>query len=53
VVDRIMVDGTADVASGGGWALRQLQTGKVQQYLILTLIVLIFGLLMQYGRVIF
>jgi len=43
-VDRILVDGTADITAGGGWVLRQFQTGKVQQYLILTFIVLGFGL---------
>jgi len=44
-VDRILVDGTADVATSGGWILQRFQTGKVQQYLILTFIVLGFGLL--------
>ena len=44
VVDRLMVDGTADVMSGGGWVLRQFQTGKVQQYLVLTVMVIIVAL---------
>lgn len=38
VVDRIMVDGTGYLAAGGGWALRRLQTGRVQHYLVLALI---------------
>lgn len=44
VVDRVMVDGTADIAAGGGWVLRQFQTGKVQQYLVLTVMVIIVAL---------
>ena len=46
VVDRIGVDGSGAAVSAGGWVLRQLQTGRVQQYLILTFIV--FGLLIFY-----
>lgn len=46
VVDRIGVDGTGSVVSAGGWVLRRLQTGRVQQYLILTFIA--FGLLLFY-----
>jgi len=42
VVDRVGVDGTGAAVSAGGWVLRQLQTGKVQQYLVLTFIVLGF-----------
>ncbi|NDG26024.1 MAG: NADH-quinone oxidoreductase subunit L, partial [Proteobacteria bacterium] len=42
VVDRMMVDGSGNVVSAGGWVLRQLQTGKVQQYLVFTFIVLGF-----------
>jgi hypothetical protein len=44
VVDRVMVDGTADVTAGGGWIVRQFQTGKVQQYLVLTVMVIIVAL---------
>ncbi|MFM8315882.1 MAG: NADH-quinone oxidoreductase subunit L [Deltaproteobacteria bacterium] len=44
VVDRIMVDGTADVTAGGGWIVRQFQTGKVQQYLVLTVMFIIVAL---------
>jgi NADH-quinone oxidoreductase subunit L len=40
VVDRLMVDGSGNAVSAGGWVMRQFQTGKVQQYLVLTFIVL-------------
>lgn len=46
VVDRMGVDGTGAAVSAGGWVLRRLQTGRVQQYLILTFIA--FGLLLFY-----
>ena len=46
VVDKLAVDGSGTVVSAGGWVLRQFQTGKVQQYLILTFIV--FGMLLFY-----
>lgn len=42
VIDRICVDGPADAAGLGGWALQRLQTGKVQQYLILAVAALGF-----------
>ncbi|MCB9253083.1 MAG: NADH-quinone oxidoreductase subunit L [Bdellovibrionaceae bacterium] len=38
VVDRIFVDGTGYVTAAGGWILRRFQTGRVQQYVILSLI---------------
>jgi len=44
VIDRMLVDGTADATAAGGFFLRILQTGKVQQYLILTFIALAFVL---------
>ena len=40
VVDRLLVDGTGDVVSFGGWVIRRFQTGRVQQYLILSFIAL-------------
>jgi len=46
VVDKIGVDGTGAAVSAGGWVLRRLQTGRIQQYLILTFIA--FGLLLFY-----
>jgi NADH-quinone oxidoreductase subunit L len=46
VVDKLAVDGSGTLVSAGGWVLRQFQTGKVQQYLILTFIV--FGMLLFY-----
>jgi len=39
-VDRIFVDGTGQVIALGGWALRIVQTGRVQQYLMMALAVL-------------
>lgn len=44
VVDRICVDGPGHLTSVGGWTIRQLQTGRVQQYLILTITVLVLAL---------
>ncbi len=44
VVDRICVDGPGQLASVGGWTIRQLQTGRVQQYLIITISVLALAL---------
>ena len=44
VVDRILVDGTGNVAAFGGWVLRLVQTGRVQQYLVV--VFLLFGVLM-------
>lgn len=44
VVDRLMVDGSGNVVALGGWVLRQVQTGKVQQYLILTFAAMGFAL---------
>lgn len=38
VVDKMLVDGTGHLAAGGGWALRRLQTGRVQHYLVLALV---------------
>ena len=43
-IDRILVDGTGDLAATGGWIIRQFQTGKIQQYLILTFVALGFGI---------
>ena len=43
-VDRILVDGASDITNAGGWVIQRFQTGKVQQYLILTFIALGFGL---------
>ncbi len=40
IVDRILVDGTGQITALGGWALRIVQTGKVQQYLMAALAVL-------------
>lgn len=45
VVDRLFVDGTGNVIAVGGWVLRRFQTGRVQQYLILVILVLGFWLL--------
>jgi len=42
VVDKLAVDGSGALVSSGGWILRQLQTGKVQQYLVLTFVVMGF-----------
>lgn len=53
VVDRILVDGTGDVASVGGWVVRQLQTGKVQQYLILSMIAMVLALYVHFGLAVF
>lgn len=39
-VDRIFVDGTGDIVSVGGWVIRRFQTGRVQQYLIFSLLAL-------------
>ncbi len=47
VVDRILVDGTANAAAAGGWALRRLQTGQVQQYLML--VALFFSAVLIYA----
>jgi NADH-quinone oxidoreductase subunit L len=40
VVDRIGVDGTGDLVTVGGWVVRRFQTGRVQQYLIFSLVAL-------------
>lgn len=53
VVDRIMVDGAGDVASMGGWVIRQFQTGKVQQYLILSVIAMVLALYVHFGLAVF
>lgn len=44
VVDRICVDGPGHLAAVGGWTVRQLQTGRVQQYLIITITMLALAL---------
>ena len=40
VVDRILVDGTGDVIALGGRFFRLFQTGRVQQYLVFSLVAL-------------
>ncbi len=40
VVDRMAVDGAGDLVAVSGWAVRRFQTGRVQQYLIFSLIAL-------------
>ena len=40
VVDRILVDGTGDAIALGGRFLRLFQTGRVQQYLVFSLVAL-------------
>ncbi len=44
IVDRVFVDGPGHLAAVGGWTIRQLQTGKVQQYLIITISMLALAL---------
>jgi len=44
VIDGILVDGTANAAAAGGWALRRLQTGKVQQYLTLVFVFFVIAM---------
>ncbi len=39
-VDRILVDGTGQITALSGWVLRIVQTGRVQQYLMVALAVL-------------
>ncbi len=39
-VDKIFVDGTGMVTASGGWILRQFQTGKIQQYLVMVFILM-------------
>lgn len=53
VVDRLLVDGSGNVASMGGWVIRQMQTGKVQQYAILTFIALALIFYVQFGLKVF
>ena len=40
IVDRVLVDGSGDLVSVGGWVIRRFQTGRVQQYLIFSLLAL-------------
>jgi NADH-quinone oxidoreductase subunit L len=40
VIDRGLVDGSGYAAAAGGWVFRQFQTGRVQTYLIWSLVVL-------------
>lgn len=40
VVDRVLVDGTGYGAASCGWIIRQFQTGRIQQYVILAIILL-------------
>lgn len=53
VVDRIFVDGTGNLASMSGWVIRQMQTGRVQQYLILTFIAMALVFYVQFGLTVF
>ncbi|MBI4405376.1 MAG: NADH-quinone oxidoreductase subunit L [Deltaproteobacteria bacterium] len=49
VIDRMLVDGSAGMTAMGGWAVRRIQTGKVQHYLIASLAALGFGLFYLIG----
>ena len=44
-VDQTLVDGTGHVAAAGGWVLRRLQTGVVQQYLIFVFLTITMALI--------
>jgi len=44
VVDQILVDGPAKAVSAGGWAISRFQSGRVQQYLVMTMILLFAGI---------
>ncbi len=39
-VDRLFVDGAGDMVTVSGWVVRRFQTGRVQQYLIFSLLAL-------------